>query len=399
MLAHRLPYPPHTGDKVRAFHIAQHLAKHHTVTLGSLSDEPNVAWAIEQLRPTLGDIEVEDFSRRWKRIVALGALLTGGSATISYFNSARLRRRLTRRLHAERYDLLYISSSSMAQYAESVPDIPLLVDFVDVDSDKWLQYGRQLGFPRGWIYSLEGRRLRVHEREAARRATCAVVATEAEATLLRELSSSRAVSVVPNGVDLEYFTPIADPCRAPVVVFTGAMDYFPNMDAVTWFSQAILPTIRTAIPGVQFLIVGKNPASSVRRLARSPGIHVTGTVPDVRPLLAGAALSVAPLRIARGVQNKVLEAMAAGLPVVATPKAHEGITAVAGRDLFVEHEPDRFAKSVIALLDDTTLRAEVGLRARRFVEINYSWEATFRRLDKLISSLRSNAQPEADDSR
>jgi sugar transferase (PEP-CTERM/EpsH1 system associated) len=387
MLAHRLPYPPHTGDKVRAYQIAHHLARHHSLTLGCLCDDPRSAWAAEQLRQTLGDVEVESVSRRWKRAVALATLLTGGSATISYFSSTRLRRRIARRLRAAPYDLLYISSSSMAQYATDFPDIPMLLDLVDVDSDKWVQYGRRLGFPRGWIYSLEGRRLRVHERDAAQRAVSALVVTEADAILLRELSSSKSVFVVPNGVDLAYFTPGAAPRRAPIILFTGAMDYFPNVDAVTWFCQAILPTIRTAVPKAEFFIVGKNPTPAVRRLGRTAGVRVTGTVPDVRPFLADAALAVAPLRVARGVQNKVLEAMAAGLPVVATPNAHEGITAIAGRDLFVEHEPDGFAESVVTLLRNGVLRKEVGLRARHFVEANYSWDAAFRRLDQIIDSL------------
>jgi sugar transferase (PEP-CTERM/EpsH1 system associated) len=391
LLAHRLPFPPTTGDKIRAYHIAHHLAKHHSVTLGALADEADFVSSANQLRRTLGDVEVQGISRRWKRLAALGALIVGGSATMSYFSCGRLKRCLKRRLQAERYDLLYISSSSMAQYAESAPDVPAVVDFVDVDSDKWVQYGRQLGFPRGWIYSLEGRRLQWYEREAGRRAARAVVATEVEATLLRELLPSRAISVVPNGVDLTYFTPAAGSRDRPVIVFTGAMDYYPNVDAVAWFCGAILPTIRSAVPEVRFVIVGKDPTPAVMRLTGIPGVQVTGTVADVRPFLSQAALAVAPLRIARGVQNKVLEAMAAGLPVVATPKAHEGISAVAGRDLFVAREPSAFAEQIVALLRNAALRAEVGLRARHFVETNCSWEATYRRLDQLIASILPGA--------
>ena len=387
-LAHRLPYPPHTGDKVRAYHISQHLAKHHAVTLGSMSDERDADRAAGELRRTLEAVEVEVISRRWKRLVALGVLLAGGCATISYFSSYGLRRRLRWRVREKPFDLLYISSSSMAQYAKCAPDIPAVVDFVDVDSDKWVQYGRQLGFARGWVYSLEGRRLRRHEREAARRAACALVATEAEAALLRELSPSADVSVVPNGVDLEYFTPSGKSGSAPTIVFTGAMDYFPNVDAVTWFCGSIYPRIRRAVPEAAFLIVGRNPTPNVRALGRLSGVEVTGAVEDVRPFLARAALAVAPLRIARGVQNKVLEAMAAGLPVVATPRAQEGITAVAGRDLFVEAEPGAFAERVVTLLGDSAARSGVGRVARRFVEKNYSWEAAYQRLDEVIASLR-----------
>jgi sugar transferase (PEP-CTERM/EpsH1 system associated) len=387
LLAHRLPFPPHTGDKVRAYHIAHHLAKHHSLTLGALADEADFGSSAEELRRTLGDVEVQGISRRWRRLASLGALIVGGSATMSYFASGRLRRRLERRLQAERYDLLYISSSSMAQYAESALGVPALVDFVDVDSDKWVQYGRQLGFPRGWIYSLEGRRLRWYEREVGRRAARAVVATEAEARLLRELLPSRVISVVPNGVDLTYFAPAASSREEPLIVFTGAMDYYPNVDGVVWFCSAILPTIRSAVPEARFVIVGKDPTPAVRRLTEIPGVQVTGAVPDVRPFLSRAALAVAPLRIARGVQNKVLEAMAAGLPVVATPKAHEGISATAGRDLFVMGEPSAFAEQVIALLRNPALRAEIGLRARHFVERNCSWEATYQRLDQVISSI------------
>jgi glycosyltransferase involved in cell wall biosynthesis len=166
------------------------------------------------------------------------------------------------------------------------------------------------------------------------------------------------------------------------------MDYFPNVDAVTWFCNSILPRIRSAVPEATFLIVGRNPTPTVRALERLSGVEVTGTVPDVRPFLARAALAVAPLRMGRGVQNKVLEAMAAGLPVVATPKAHEGITAVAGRDLFVEAEPDAFAERVVMLLGDSTARSEVGRLARRFVEKEYSWETAYQRLDEVIASLR-----------
>jgi sugar transferase (PEP-CTERM/EpsH1 system associated) len=387
MLAHKLPYPPRTGDKVRAYHVARHLARDHQLTLACLVDEPDADGSLTALRQQIPDVEHATITRRRKRLQALLCLARGGSATMAYFDSPALRLRVDARLHEDRFDLIYASSSSMAQYVTRPRRIPFLMDFLDVDSDKWLQYGARRAFPGSWIYRLEGQRLHQHELAIARQADRCIVTTRQEEALLHSFAPWAPTSVVPNGVDLDYFRPAAAPTTAPRIVFTGAMDYFPNVDAVVSFSRHILPRIREEVPDAQFSIVGKTPASAVRRLAATPGVRVSGTVPDVRPFLQQAAVAVAPLRIARGVQNKVLEAMAMGLPVVGTRKSHEGIEARPGRDLLVEDDPGKFADLVVHLLRDAGLRAAVGRAARQFVEAHHSWTASMARLDRLLAEV------------
>jgi sugar transferase (PEP-CTERM/EpsH1 system associated) len=383
MLAHRLPYPPHTGDKVRAYHVARHLAQSHDLTLACLSDEPDADGALQALRREIPDVEAVRIPRRFKRVSSLLHLLRGGSATVAYFDSAHLRTRL--RTRGTDFDLVYVSSSSMTQYLPRATGVPVIIDFVDVDSDKWAQYGRRLPAHQAWVYRLEGARLRQHEAAAARQASHSLVATPQEAALLHSFAAWAPTTVIPNGVDLDYFRPAEQPAEDATIVFTGAMDYFPNCDAALHFCREMLPLIRSRIPEARFLIVGKNPSSAVRRLARVPGVHVTGTVPDVRPFLRRAAVAVAPLRVARGIQNKVLEAMAMGVPVVATGRAHEGLEAHPGRHLFVEDTPARFAAMVVRLLDTPGLRAAVGGAAREFVETHHSWPASMARLGDVVA--------------
>lgn len=386
MLAHRMPYPPSTGDKVRAYHVARHLAREHRLTLAFPIDEPGADAALAALRAEIPDLEHAPIARRPKRVGALLRLACGGSATMAYYHCPALAARVADRLGRESFDLTYFSSSSMSRYAADAR-LPVLMDFVDVDSDKWLQYGARRRPPAAWVYRLEGLRLRRYEAAAARRATHCLVATRLERILLRTFAPWAPVTVVPNGVDLDYFRPAPTPVTAPTVAFTGAMDYFPNVDAVTYFCERIFPRIRAAAPEARFLIVGKNPTPAVRRLGRTPGVEVTGSVPDVRPFLRRAAVAVAPLRIARGVQNKVLEAMACGLAVVATSPAHQALDARPSRDLFVEDDPAAFADAVTNLLRTPALRAAVGAAARRFVQAHHSWSAAMAPLDGVLAEI------------
>jgi hypothetical protein len=281
----------------------------------------------------------------------------------------------------------------MAQYVSAARDVPVLLDFVDISSDKWLQYGARLPFSRAWLYRLEGARLREHEVAAARRATRCLVATPREQALLHAFAPWAPTTVVPNGVDLEYFTPPPAPETDSTLIFTGALDDFPNVDAVVDFVQTIFPRIRDRVPRARFLVVGKDPTRAVRRLAALRGVEVVGTVPDVRPYLRQAAVAVAPMRVAGGVQNKILEAMAMGLPVVATSKAHAGLEARSGQHLFVADDPATFADVVVRLLSPVELRAQVGRAARKFVEANHSWVAAMAKLDRVIAQVA--ATPDA----
>ena len=229
------------------------------------------------------------------------------------------------------------------------------MDFVDVDSDKWGQYSKHARFPMSWVYALEGRRLADYERKVAETFDHSIFVTEAEAKIFRNKNLHiKNITAISNGVDLDYFSPAFSQRQAtrnqqlassiqppetinqqPVIVFTGVMNYFANVDGVVWFTKEILPLIKKEIPEIRFYIVGSNPTKEVLSLALDSSVTVTGYVPDTREYLKMATVVAAPLRIARGIQNKVLEAMAMGIPVVATPQAFEGIEAEPGRDLIL----------------------------------------------------------------
>jgi sugar transferase (PEP-CTERM/EpsH1 system associated) len=387
MLAHRIPYPPETGDKVRAFHIARHLARRHEVTLAFLVDDPNDLPGVEVLTAEIGQIEFAILWKPWGLVKGIASLASGGPATLPYFGSRKLRRRITRRLAGAAYDLIYVSSSSMAPYAATHTRIPVVMDFVDVDSDKWTQYSEKSRPPLAWLYRTEGMRLRRYEGQVARWARLCILATVAEEALLKSFAPWAATAVIPNGVDLARFVPVAERASQPTLIFTGAMDYFPNVDAVTHFCRDIYPAVRRVVPAARFLIVGLNPAPGVLRLAELPGVTVTGAVLDVRPYYQQAAVCVAPLRIARGVQNKVLQAMAMGLPVVATRRASEGIDARHDHEIVVEDDAEAFGLRVIDLLRSPGKRQTLGERGRAFVEQHHSWRACLARLDGLVRSV------------
>jgi sugar transferase (PEP-CTERM/EpsH1 system associated) len=262
-----------------------------------------------------------------------------------------------------------------------------VLDMVDVDSDKWAQYAPTQRWPLSWVYAREGRKLAEWEARVAQDFDATLLVSRDEAALLqrRAPAARHKIGVFENGVDADYFSPARDypnPFAPGVqgVVFTGAMDYWPNIDAVTWFAERIFPAVRHAEPVAQFTIVGSRPGEAVRALARQPGVVVTGSVPDVRPYLAHAACVVAPLRIARGVQNKVLEAMAMARPVVASHQAVEGIRAEAGCDFFLAEGEAEFAQAVVARLQTFSPAA----RARDCILAHYDWTRNLAAIDPLL---------------
>ncbi len=386
MLAHRIPYPPHTGDKTRAYHVARYLARRHDLTLACLVDERADLPGVGSLREAVRDIEFARLWKPWSALKGLAGLATGSSLTLPYFASRGLHARLARRLASNKYDVVYASSSAMAQYVEGV-DLPLVMDFVDVDSDKWSQYAQHTRPPRSWLYRAEGRRLQACEAEIAETARICLLATAAEEAMLKSFAPGAHTAVIPNGIDVAYYAPMTGEPAQATLLFTGAMDYLPNIDAVCYFCADILPLVRRQIPETRLYIVGLHPAPEVRRLANTPGVFVTGAVPDVRPYYARATVCIAPLRIGRGVQNKVLQAMAMGLPVVASGVAHRGIEAEPGKHLYVEDDPAAFASRLIHLLRSPEERRTLGRQARAFVEAHHAWESSLARMEALVTDL------------
>lgn len=393
LLVHRLPYPPNKGDKVRSYRILRHLAERYRVFLGTFVDDP-ADWAhVATVEAWCEGVCVRPIHPRWGRLASLRGLVTGEALTLPYYRDRVLRRWIQQvfREHSIRQAVVF--SGAMAQYLDGLAMDRRVLDFCDVDSEKWTQYAPTKPWPLSALYAREGRRLLAFERQAAAGSQASVFVTRAEADLFRQRAPEVAplVGVMENGVDAAFFSPVDLPASpyppgGAVVVFTGAMDYWPNVDAVCWFAQDILPRVRQTLPGVRFWVVGMNPSAEVRALAKPGEVEVTGTVPDVRPYLGHADAVVAPLRIARGIQNKVLEAMAMGRPVVAHPACLQGLSAQVGEEILAASTADEFVQALSVALGP--VGAKIGAAARARVKARYSWGRQLAALDRALGVSR-----------
>lgn len=378
-LVHRMPYPPNKGDKIRSFHFLRALAERYQVYLGTFIDDPVDRQYLQQLQPFCRDICALDLHPGMAKFGSLRGLLSGEALSLSYFRDRRLQAWVDETIAGQGITQALIFSAPMAQYLHNHDPVRLIADFVDVDSDKWRQYAATKSWPIRWLYRREASKLLAYEQGVASKADATLFVSEQEANLFQSLLPRHAdkIGYVNNGVDTQFFDadpnyPSPYPDQQPVIVFTGQMDYWPNVDAVCWFARQVLPLIKQRSPNVKFYIVGSKPSKGVRQLvAGDSAVVVTGRVDDVRPYLAHAQVAVAPLRIARGVQNKVLEAMAMAKPVVATSAALDGIT-VDPQNLSVwrADQAADFADCVLACLEMSELRAD---RNRQFVQTELSW--------------------------
>lgn len=394
-LCHRVPYPPDKGEKIRAFHEIRALARRNRVHLLTLADGP-----VPDLAPLdalCERVEVFPINRTagYAR-AALGATRPR-PLTLSFFESKELAHRVRELAARESYDVAVAYSSSMGQYLELLSDLPTVMDMVDVDSAKWEQYARFAPLPLRPVYALEARRLRAYEAELARRLDCVTLATGREARLLESFAPGAKVATVVNGVDLEFFKPLDLPkAPRPTLVFTGQMDYFANVDGIVHFAHQVFPRLRERFPDLELLVVGRSPAPAVRSLGDLPGVLVTGAVGDVRPFLARAWVFVAPLRIAQGVQNKILEAMASSLPVVCSDKVHAGISEGGfrhGRDLLAASTDGEMAEAIASLLEDADARDRLAEHAYQRLAAAYRWAPNLERFEELIAGVARPAGP------
>jgi len=398
-LVHRLPYPPNKGDKIRSYHILRYLALRYRVHLGTFVDSSEDEKHVAPLRELCADVFVVRLRPTWGRLRSITSLLRGQALTVAFYRNARMHRWVdtTLREHAIRKAVAF--SSPMAQYLVPGGSLRLVVDYCDVDSAKWSDYAPQHRWPMSFVYRREARRLLEFERDWALRSHACVFATHAEMSLFASLAPECAsrLHAIGNGVDQEYFAPRADrptpyAVAEEALVFTGAMDYWPNVDAVVWFANEILPRLVRARPRLRFFIVGMNPSPAVRALAANPAVVVTGKVNDVRPYVQHALAVVAPLRIARGIQNKVIEAMAMGRPVVVSEAASRGLCATPGSDFIsAPQNPVAFSTAVLELLARPD-REVIGQRARAAVVVAYDWE---HNLSSFCALLGGDSKPDA----
>jgi sugar transferase (PEP-CTERM/EpsH1 system associated) len=377
-LAHRLPYPPDKGDRIRTFHLLKYLARLGAVHLACLADEPVDGAAVSALRGYCERVEVVRLGRwsRWLR--ALSALARGRTVTEGAFDEPALRAILRGWAARTHFHAALASASSLIPYLRlpELRGVPAVIDLMDVDSQKWLDYAAADRGPRAWLYRTEGRRLRRCEAALGRWARAVTLVSEAEVDLYRRAGGNGTVRAVPNGVDLDYFRP-GPSAGEPRCAFVGALDYRPNVDGVGWFCREVWPRVLRRRPDSRLWVVGRRPAPAVRRLAALPGVELVGQVADVRPYLAQAAVAVVPLRLARGVQNKVLEALAMGRACVASPQAVAGLAGLGvrpGTHLLSASSPDEWVEAVGRLLDDGDLRQRLGDAGRHHVEARHRWE-------------------------
>ena len=395
-LVHRIPFPPNKGDKVRSFNILRELARSHRVFLGTFVDHPDDVLHVERLSEWCEEVCAIRLHPARARLASLRGLLTGEALSVTYYRSGGLTRwaRAVVQRHGIRHGLAF--SGPMAQYLEGIGVDVRVIDFCDVDSAKWAEYAARGRGPMAWVYGREAQRLGAFELAAAERSRASTFVTQAEAELFRRRAGTAAamlegrVHAVQNGVDATYFSPDLGFPRphaydGPALVFTGAMDYWPNVDAVSWFVREVLPRLRAERPALRFFIVGMNPAPEVLALA-GDAVTVTGTVPDVRPWLAHADVVVAPLRVARGIQNKVLEAMSMGRPVVVSESAATGLSGRDGEDYRIATDAGTFADAVGHLLDDPEQREALGRAARECVLDHYSWQAHLAAFHNLLGA-------------
>jgi sugar transferase (PEP-CTERM/EpsH1 system associated) len=396
-LMQRLPFPLIKGEKVRNWHILNYLTKWYDIHFGCLIDDPADVQHIGTVRALCADMFTAPLDKKRAKLTCATGFLTGEPLSVTFFRDRGLRRWVEDVVTRVKPEMIFVNSSNMAPYILDLPRTgKRVVELGDVDSEKFLSYSDSTVPPMRQIYRREWRLVRRLERRVAMECDYSVLVTEPEAALFRSHVPEAANKIVgiSCGVDHRYFDPTLDypkpfaPADGPSFVFTGTMDYLPNIDAVIWFAKQVLPLIRRELPAARFFIVGSNPADEVKRLGEIDGITVTGRVPDVRPYVHHATAAVGPMRIARGIQNKVLEAMAMGKPVIVTSGALEGIDATPGREVILADEAEAFAQAAIRLAGaDGLPTAEgeaLGLAARRLILERYDWDACLSGFDDLM---------------
>lgn len=389
-LSHRIPYPPNKGDKIRSFHLLKYLSENYRIFLGAFIDDPSDWQYTEKLSEWCEQTCFLGLHPKLGKFRSLRGFLSGEPLSLPYYYDSNMAAWVSQAMTQGVGNIL-IFSSAMAQYVkdERFNNINKIIDFVDVDSDKWRQYAEKKNWPMNWVYNREARKLLNYEREIATLFTASLLVSSAEANLFKELAPESAgkITYCSNGVDIAEFDPaisFSNPFMdsGPHIVFTGAMDYWPNEDAVVWFVNEVLPAARIKWPTLKFHIVGSRPTEKVKSLRKESGVDVTGRVPDVRPYLHSATAVIAPMRIARGIQNKVLEAMAMAKPVIVSPMGLEGIDAEHGKEVFIASEAADYIESLSQVISGES--SHIGIHARSKIVSDFSWENTLPKLNQWL---------------
>ena len=398
-ICHRIPFPPNKGDKIRTYNEVKYFSKTYNIDIISFADDPKDLKYTSDLKAYCRHIYIYPLAPLFGKLKGLLKLILGGSISEGYFYDKKACKKVSDLLKQKDYHTIFCFSSPMAEYVfKNLSDIEqkttrpkLIMDFCDVDSDKWKQYSEKSTFPMNFVYQKESERLLKYEKKINKIFDASIFVSDNEAKLFKQLvPKAENVISISNGVDFNYFSHSPEintkQESSSIIMFAGAMDYYANIEGVTWFCKKIFPKIRAMLPATRFLIVGSNPTPAVKELAHIKNVEVTGFVEDIRPYYKKAAVCAIPLRIARGVQNKVLEAMAMGKPVVSTSVALDGIQAENGKHIIKTDDPEKFAQAIINLMDDPSLSITYGKAARKFVEKKFSWDSCLKKLDTIIEA-------------
>ena len=390
-ICHRFPYPPKRGGKIRPFNMIRHLtARGHKVTVCSLSRSPQETEEAQGIAPHCEAFEIGQV-REWAQMARMVVRLPVPTpSSMGYFYSPELARRIDAHLQSKHWDLVFVHCSSVAQYVSSVTGLPKILDFGDMDSQKWLEYANYKPFPLSMGYRLEGAKMLAAEKRLARQFDLCTATTRAEWETLNGYGTGADTDWFPNGVDAEFFCPVDEPYDAQTISFIGRMDYYPNQECMSRFCEQVWPLLRQQRPAMQLLIVGADPSPAMRKLGELPGVTVTGSVPDVRPFIRKSALMVAPLNIARGTQNKILEAMAMGVPVVTSTIAAGGVDAQSEEHFLVADTPQDYAQAVLRIVDNPQERSRLSAAGRQRMLTNHAWTGSMQRLDGIIERAIAN---------
>ncbi|MEK7274415.1 MAG: TIGR03087 family PEP-CTERM/XrtA system glycosyltransferase [Candidatus Desantisbacteria bacterium] len=386
-ISQRLPYPPIRGDKIRGFNLVRGLSEQHDVSVVSFIRTTKEMADVEALKQYCTSVDVCMLGEWKSKLNACLGVFTTKPLTLSWYYSKQLWDIVQKKIRDEKFDLLFVMCSSMAQYVFD-NDNPKIIDLVDVDSEKWIQYANRTSFPYSWVYSLEAKRLRRYEKDINKIFNNCLVVTEEEKKIFSSFSLyPDKITAISIGIDEEYFKPLLEEYTSNTIVFTGAMDYFPNIDAMIFFCKEILPLVKEKLPDVILYIVGSSPTQEVQRLANNKDIIVTGYVDDTRPYIGKSAVCVVPLRVAQGIQNKILEAMSMGIPVVTTSFGNKGVGAEEDKEIVVADDKNKFAEKVVEILQNRILRDQLSRNGKQLIGQRYSWKRVTDELNELIETV------------
>ncbi|MEE2902225.1 MAG: TIGR03087 family PEP-CTERM/XrtA system glycosyltransferase [Myxococcota bacterium] len=404
-LVHRVPFPPNKGEKIRAFNQLKFLREQgHIIDLCTFADDPEDMKYHGDLLKYCRTVRIVSKPKKLNTVRSIGALPTALPLSVGFYRSVRMSFIVRDLLRRNNYDIIFCYSSPMAEFVRNrhlpFPAPARVMDFVDVDSDKWQQYAERKTQPMRTVYQIEAKLLARYERTIAEEFDASTLVSEEEARTFRQVApKANFIESVPNGVDTVFFgETVRTPSEqsSPIFVFVGQMDYFANVDGVKYFAEDVFPAVKRRFPEAKFQIVGRAPTPEVTQLKNIDGVEVTGGVPDIRDYLGQGTIMVAPLRIARGIQNKVLEAMAARIPVVAAPAAFAGIEGVPGKHALVCDTAEKYSKALIELVENPDKQADLAREARTLVEEQYAWEPAMKKLEDIfareIQTKRHSAQ-------